>query len=309
MRDRHDLREAPTMAELSTHYLEEWAIPKKRSSSIRNDRMLLRLHILPALGKKRVRDIAYADIESLHARVTRATPATANRCVALLSKMFSLSIQWRYRSENPTKGVQRNAEERRETYLDDDALKRLQAALAELPDYSSANAIKLLLLTGARRNEVMSATWDQFDLTKGTWSKPSSHTKQKKAHTVPLSEPALTLLGQMRAKRANEEFLFPGRQGKPQFDLQKFWKTVCKRADLHNVRIHDLRHSHASILINVGLSLPVIGKLLGHTNPSTTQRYAHLADETLRAATAVVGEAWEAADRTARIVAMGKPRG
>jgi integrase len=309
MRDRHDLREAPTVAQLATRYLEEWAVPKKRLCSVANDRILLNSHILPALGAKRVKDVDYADIEGLHARVTRATPPTANRCVALLSKMFSLAIQWGYRGDNPTKGVQRNAEERREVYLDGNSLERLQAALGEFPGRPSANAIRLLLLTGARRNEVLSATWSQFDLVKGVWTKPSSHTKQKIIHVVPLSKPALALLQQMHGSRTDNEFLFPGRRGGAQSSLKKFWKTVCQRADLHGMRIHDLRHSHASILINAGLSLPVIGKLLGHTNPSTTQRYAHLADETLRAATAVVGEAWAAAGEAGKVVTTGKRHG
>jgi integrase len=146
---------------------------------------------------------------------------------------------------------------------------------------------------------VLSATWDQFNLDPkaAVWPKPAASTKQKRDHRIPLSAPALQLLVEMKAEADEENrrrartgkppiaHLFPGRNGNPQTDLKHFWAAICKTAKLADVRLHDLRHTHASILASLGLSLPIIGALLGHTQPATTSRYAHLLDDPLRAAT------------------------
>jgi len=147
---------------------------------------------------------------------------------------------------------------------------------------------------------VLSSTWDQFDLTEGVWTKPSSHTKQKSEHRVPLSAPARKLLADMRADaealaiekgREVSPFVFPARGGvlRPMTEIKKTWAALCKAAKIDGVRVHDLRHSYASMLASADLSLPVIGALLGHTQPGTTARYAHLFDDPLRAATERVG--------------------
>jgi integrase len=183
----------------------------------------------------------------------------------------------------------------------------------------SANAIKLLMLTGARRGEVLGATWDMFDLENGIWTKPSSHTKQRLVHRVPLSGPALRLLTDIRddaVRLANANgtspspYVFPGADGKPLTDIKRTWTTICRKAGLAvrvekiarngrgkpalvwqpNVRIHDLRHSFASILVSSGASLPLIGQMLGHTQVQTTQRYAHLFDDPMRDAAETVGK-------------------
>jgi integrase len=223
----------------------------------------------------------------------------ANRLVALLSKMFSLAVKWQMRPDNPCKGVERNPEERRYRYLSGDELRRLTEALAAHSSPAAANAVRLLLLTGARRGEVLGAKWDEFDLEAGIWTKPSAHTKQKREHRVPLSAPARQLLAEIKAageQRAAEQkrgplpYIFPGRGGDgPLAEIKKSWAALCKAADIKGVRIHDLRHTYASMLASAGLSLPVIGALLGHTQPGTTTRYAHLFDDPLRAATERVG--------------------
>jgi integrase len=190
----------------------------------------------------------------------------------------------------------------------------LARALNEHPEVTSVNAIKLLMLTGARRGEVLGATWDMFDLEQGIWVKPSAHTKQRRIHRVPLSSPALDLLKSMRAEAKNQ-FVFSGAEGKPLTDFKRTWASVCKAAgfvdripkqtrsgktvcdkngapiliEQPNVRVHDLRHSFASILVSAGASLPLIGQLLGHTQVQTTQRYAHLFDKTMRDAAEAVG--------------------
>ncbi len=288
MGDRHAARTAPTVQGLADRYLAEHA-PRKRERSAAEDASLLRQHILPLLGRMRVASLRRADIEAMHREVSKDTPIRANRAVALMSKMLSLAVGWEMRPDNPCRGIERNPENKRERYLTPSELERLMTALAEHPYQSSACAVRLLLLTGSRRNEVLSATWGQFDLDAGVWTKPASNTKQAKSHRIPLSAAALRLLAEMRA-RAEGPALFPGRRGgEQQRGLKTFWTAICRTARIEGVRLHDLRHSYASYLASAGLSLPVIGALLGHTQAATTQRYTHLLDDALRAATEHVG--------------------
>jgi integrase len=290
-------RDAPTVKELCDRYINEHAV-KKRSD--KGDRAMLRLYVRPELGSRKVASITFADVDQLHRKVSKDAPYQANRLLSLLSKMFSLAIRWQMRTDNPAKGVERNQEQPRHRYLSGDELRRLTEALAAHSSQAAANAVRLLLLTGARRGEVLGATWDQFDLTEGVWTKPSSHTKQKREHRVPLSAPARQLLAEMRRdaeERAEEKkrdpspYVFPARGGiaGPMTEIKKSWAALCKAAKIEGVRIHDLRHSYASMLASAGLSLPIIGALLGHTQTQTTARYAHLFDDPLRAATERVG--------------------
>jgi integrase len=215
------------------------------------------------------------------------------------------------RPDNPAQGVERAPEERRERFLTPAEIARLDEALAACPERVSANATRLLLLTGARRGEALGATWDQFDLAAGVWIKPATTTKQGKPHRVPLSAPALALLSEMRATADVENerrkrdglpelvHLFPGKDGKLLTGIKRFWARVCKAAGISGVRLHDLRHTYASILASSGLSLPIIGSLLGHSQPATTARYAHLLDDPLRAATERAGAVITGASKTA----------
>jgi integrase len=304
MGERHEERAAPTVNDLIDRYLAEHA-PRKRERSRQEDESLIRQWIRPELGNKRVADLRHVDVEKLHRKITaKGVPIRANRAAALLSKMFSLAAtRWEMRSDNPCRGLERNTEERRNRYLAGDELRRLTEALAVHPNQAAANAIRLLLLTGARRGEVLGATWDQFDIEEGVWTKAASFTKQKKLHRVPLSAPARQLLAEIKAaadgeaEGANREpspFVFPAqrtaRKGAGHLvEIKGPWADICKAAQLSGVRVHDLRHSYASILASAGVSLPVIGTLLGHTQPGTTARYAHLFDDPLRAATERVG--------------------
>lgn len=303
MADRHDDRAAPTMADLADHY-RKVHLPRKRPGSQAGDETLLRVHILPRLGKVRVADVRHPQVAALHRAVTTTAPVAANRCVALLSKMFTLAVREGWRPDNPAKGVERNSEERRERFLSPAEIARLAAALAEHPERVSANAVRLLLLTGARRGEALQATWSEIDFETGTWVKPSHHTKAKRAHRLPLSPPALTLLAEMKSEADRDnakrklaeqppiEHIFPSLDGKPLANVKRTWATLCRKAGISNARLHDLRHTYASVLASSGLSLPVIGALLGHTQVSTTQRYAHLADDFLR----------QAADRAGAVI-------
>jgi integrase len=188
-------------------------------------------------------------------------PYQANRVLALISKMLNLAVEWGWRRDNPAKGIQENH-----------------------PNIRAANAVRLQLLTGARMGEVLKAERKDFDLDRGVWTKPSHHTKQKRREHVPLSPTAQALVLSIFAQGAQDEpHLFPGRApGKPLRDIKRFWASAMREAGIENYRRHDNRHTYASHLVSGGLSLEIVGRLLGHTNPTTTQRYAHLADDPLR---------------------------
>lgn len=294
--DREAERAAPTMTELADRFLAEH-VNRKRATTARDYKTILAKYVRPTLGTLKVADVQFEDIDALHRKITNAGYTTqANRCVTVLSKMFNLSIKWRMRSDNPVKGVDRNAEHRRMRYLTGDELGRLTSALAKHSDQQSANVIRLLLLTGCRKGEALSAAHRDFDLEAGTWSKPASSTKQNKPHVAPLSAPARLLIKTIqdeqlsRHRRELGEFVFPGHgETGHVVDVKHSWGAVCKAAGISDLRIHDLRHSFASELVSGGVSLAAIGALLGHSNPSTTHRYAHLFDDPLRAAVEHVG--------------------
>jgi integrase len=221
--------------------------------------------------------------------------------------MFTLAIKWDMRPDNPAKGVERNQEGKRQRYLTSAELARLTTALAELPDQGAADAIRLLLLTGARRGELLAAKWPDFDLKAGVWIKPGATTKQKTTHRVPLSEAAVTLLkGMYELAPAKAVYLFPPLEGKTphRLDLDDAWGVLRKTADIADARLHDLRHTYASVLASAGLSLPVIGALLGHASPVTTARYSHLFDDPLRVATEHASAILTAAVPAAKVVPL-----
>jgi integrase len=317
MGERHAERDAPTVQELWERYQLEH-LPRKAPRSQVDERIMWEKIILPRFGKMRVSAITADEVDALHHDITtvRRTPIRANRTVEVLRKAFNLAIRWKWRNDNPAVGVRRNPEERRNRYLHKTEIAALAQALNDHSEPMSANAIKLLMLTGARRGEVLGATWDMFDLENGVWTKPSAHTKQRRLHRVPLNSPALQLLREMKTQAAKENlahinpFLFPGPDSKPLSDIKRSWLSICRKAGLAEkvekrgrngkpakekngdpvmiwrttVRIHDLRHSFASILVSAGASLPLIGQMLGHTQPATTARYAHLFDDSLRQA-------------------------
>jgi integrase len=288
--------------------------------------------VRPHMRQMKVADVTFADIDGLHRKITAAgKPYSANRTVALLSKLFSLAIKWGYRADNPVRGVEKNAETKRKRYLSPVELASLTAALNAHKDVQAANIIRLLLLTGARRNEVQSMRWADLNLTDGVWTKPGATTKQKTDHVVPLSAPARQLLSDLRrdaeaaAKKAGREigdYVFAGRYGSHRSELKKDWAELCIAADIVTVtkekdakgkerivkvpsaRMHDLRHTYASVLASAGLSLPVIGALLGHTQPSTTARYSHLFDDPLRAATERVAAVVMGGGKSAEVVEL-----
>ena len=310
-------REAATVARLLDRFLEEH-VAKLRPSSQREYRAQAQ-EIKERIGALKVAAVEYADVEKLHRTISKRAPYRANRTLAVLSKAMSLALKWRMRPDNPVHGIARNPEQKRKRYLTPDELKRLTDALASHEDQSVANIVRLLLLTGSRMAEVMGARWDQFDFHRNVWIKPDHATKQRKEHEVPLSDQVLAMLKAMRRVAPEDaDFLFPG-GGAPRYrtQLRQAWNAICKAAGIprtgpHALRIHDLRHSYASFMVSAGFSLPVVGAMLGHTQPATTHRYAHLLDDPLREAANKVGSimgglvAKPSKRRPLKVVAGGK---
>jgi integrase len=299
-------RAAPTVWELCDRFAEEH-LPRKRPRTEADYKRMLENHVRPHFGEHfKVQDVAFADVDALHRKITKSgAPYAANRCVAIVSKMFSLAVRWGYRETNPAKGIEKNTEYGRRRYMSGDELGRLVAALAVHSDKQAANIIKLLLLSGCRRGEALSATWADIDLTEGTWSKPPSSTKQKEHHEAPLSAPARALLKRIQEEQVDERGLLPtwvfpshGASGH-RVALKKDWAQLCKAAGIEGLRIHDLRHSYASQLISGGASLPLVGAMLGHASPATTARYAHMFSDPQRAAAERIGSLVENAGKPA----------
>jgi integrase len=315
--DRRERREAPTMADLAERYRREH-LPRKSEQSQHDDGVMIG-HILRQIGVDRqVADVHHGDIAALHRAITdTGHPVLANRTVACASRMFSLALMpmagedkpWRDQAQgNPCKGIERNPEEAKERFLSPAEIAAVVEGLDAYGRTSAADCLRLIMLTGSRPGEAILATWAQFDAQPGFWIKPSSHTKQRKDHRLPLSAPALQLVADIRARRGEVEpgeYVFPGqRPGQPLQQLRTCWDAVCKHTGLTGVRIYDLRHTFAATGAGGGLSLPLIGRLLGHTQARTTQRYAHLADDPLRDAANKIASAITKAGQGGKVVRL-----
>lgn len=215
---------------------------------------------------------------------------TANRCHSYIRHILNLALAEELVASNVAKSVPRHQEHARQRYLSASELKRLSAVLEARKSSPAATAIKLLLLTGARRSEVLGMRWSEIDFESGTWTKPPSRTKQRRSHRVPLTRTAIEVLNALR-NAPQGEFVFPSTGGSGHLtDVKKQWAVICAEADIQGCRIHDLRHSFASVLASKGVGLTIIGALLGHSQTSTTSRYAHLYDEPLRDAADLVSQ-------------------
>jgi integrase len=292
--ERREKRGGLTVAEFAEQYLEVHARPKKKPSSVKLDERLLRTCILPALGSRKLEGIRRPDVSRMH-HAQRATPVQANRALLLLSKMMNLAESWGLRPDgsNPCRGVERFRERARQRYLSAEELARLGKVLAEAEREGSEHpsailALRLLILTGARSGEILGLRWKEVDFERRALHLADSKTGEK---TIQLSAPALELLSQARRLKGNPYVCTGARSGKHLVGLTKIWHRLRERAGLDDVRIHDLRHSYAAVGAGGGLSLPIIGALLGHSQPQTTARYAHVAADPLReAADQIAGE-------------------
>jgi len=285
---RKATRHAAKLSVLCDRYLKEHAEPHKKPSSAKEDKRLIENRIRPVLGPLSVESVTRADILKLQHSL-RETPYEANRVVALLSKAFNLAEAWGLRPDgtNPTRHVKRFPEKKREGFLDRDELSSLGEALREAERLGEVHPIllaglRLLLFTGCRVSEVLAFEWSRIDWEAGTIRLPDSKTGPK---TIHLGLPALDVLSNIKRQgRYVLTAVLEPSQPLSLHTLEKAWSSIRTRAKLDGFRLHDLRHTYASWAVMGGQSLPITGALLGHSEPQTTQRYAHLANDQLHKA-------------------------
>jgi integrase len=318
-----------TFTEFSERFVAHHLNIKCKPETQKECKRLLQKVILPRFGKRLVKDITRADVSRLHHELA-ATPYQANRVVMLLSKMFNLAEVWGERPEysNPCRLVAKYKEKMRGRMLTPDELSRLMAVLdsygadcvqpmpiasnviplwgATLNSVEASRAlspfavaaIRLLIFTGARKGEVVNMRWEWIDLEQGEVHLPDSKTGAK---TIYLSPQAVEVLRNI-PRIVGCPYVIAGlNPSKPISGLQNIWERIRKQAGLEDVRLHDLRHNYASVAVCAGMSLPIVGKMLGHTQAQTTMRYAHLAAEPVKLAAAMVGDKLAAAHGEVRL--------
>ena len=293
-------RLAPTMRDVWARFEAEH-LPLKKEQTRAEYHSQWRDLIDPKFGRVAVKDVARSEVDRFH-KTLRHAPYRANRTLALLSRLLTLAETWEWRGQgtNPCKHIDRFTERSRTRYLAVDELRRLSAAMAELVDECAiqpmaCNAIELLLLTGARLNEILQAEWAWIDWQRMVLNLPDSKTGAKPVY---LSDAAISVLKRQKILSSVSDFVFPSPvNGKSIVNLRKSWVRICERAKLDGVRLHDLRHTAASIAVGQGASLAIVGKLLGHSQAQTTLRYAHVdIDPALKVANQVgnaIGRAFE----------------
>tara|TARA_A100001391_G_scaffold12331_3_gene7260 strand:+ start:5620 stop:6870 length:1251 start_codon:yes stop_codon:yes gene_type:complete len=297
--ERADERAAKTVSALVESYISDHVATKRKPATAANYRATLRAHITPHIGSTKSTALVRADVQRMHTKASKSGKYSANRAVALLSATYVWAGKNGYVPEgmNPASGIERNREEARERFLSEAEMKRLGEVLHEaetvgLPvdagdakhapkgqrvktSASVTGAIRLIMLTGCRLREILHLRWDEVDMDRGLLFLPDSKTGKK---TVVLSAAAVEVLKAMPRVGglvvASDSAGLPNE--KPRADIKRPWGTITKRAGLDGLRIHDLRHSFASVGVWSGLGLPVIGKLLGHADSKTTARYAHV---------------------------------
>lgn len=312
---RREERESETFREFAERYLREEAEAKLKPGTVTNYRICVRKHAAHYIGAIKLSRISTADIARIHTKVGETRPMTANRIVECISSIFRYAATCNLVpvGHNPTKGIKAFRESRRERFLNSDELARLGGAIREaetvgIPyevdetkptskhapkpvnrvvkiDTYTAAALRLLVLTGARLREILHLKWEYVDFQRGLLLLPDSKTGRK---AIVLNVPALIVLRGLAPK--GQYVIFSEEEDKPRADLNRPWRTISSRAGLHKVRIHDLRHTHASVGAGAGLGLPIIGKLLGHTQASTTHRYAHLDSDPLKKASEQIAQ-------------------
>ena len=304
LKQRQQMREQPRIRDLIDRYLIEHASKLAKANEADQHSMMEKL-VAPHWENRLVSEITRSDVDQLLTKVAegrarphkakpnnrarklqgpKKTPIRANRVGEALRKAFSLAIEWGWRDDNPASGFYRRLENPRERFLTKDEIDRLANALDHDEDQRAADIIRICMLTGARVGEVRQSRFEQFNLDLLIWTKPASTTKQRRMHRVPISENVAAIVRQRQLVVPNSSpWVFPGDvAGQPVIEIRRFWKRIQREAQIEDVRIHDLRHTFASLLVSGGAYLEMIGKLLGHTQLQTTQRYAHLLDAPLR---------------------------
>ncbi|MGR3449419.1 MAG: tyrosine-type recombinase/integrase [Paracoccus sp. (in: a-proteobacteria)] len=327
---REEKREAPRVDDLIKRYCAEH-LPKLSERSQADQRSVMAKLVGPVWGRKLVSEITQSDVDRLLTQIAegrarphkakpnnrarklqgvKPTPVRAKRVGEIIRKMFTLAVQWGWCEDNPAQRFHRRIETPRERFLSKEEIAKLAAALDAAEDRRAADIIRLCMLTGARLGEVRQARFEQFNLEQMSWSKPPALTKQRRVHRVPISDETAAIVRQrLMLVPKGVPWLFPGdTPGQPVQEVRRFWARVQKDCGLEDVRIHDLRHTFASLLVSGGASLEMIGKLLGHSQMQTTLRYAHLMDSPLRAGVDAVASAFQPKPRLVHDASAAKDR-
>ena len=283
----------PTVAEVAERYMREHVAVRCKPKTESGYRDVLDRLLIPELGSLRLGEIGRARVEALHYRLHR-TPAAANQAVVLLSRLFTMAEAWGLAPEggNPCRFVKKYPRRSRERFLSEPEFRRLGRVLTELEaegkvSASAVAALRLLMLTGCRRNEILTLRWEDVDLEAGELRLRDAKTGDRSVALSPAARGVLEALPRL----PDNPWVIPGREAGTRLSyLNSQWSVVRARAGLEDVRIHDLRHSFASRALALGESLPMIGKLLGHRQVQTTARYAHLARESVKTASARIAE-------------------
>ncbi|MFI3218026.1 MAG: site-specific integrase [Methylococcales bacterium] len=278
---REKERAGNTIKQLCEAYIDRHAVNKKSAS---DDIRRIEKHIIPAWGSLKASVLKRADVAALHAKVGKNNGKyEANRVLALLSKMFELADLWGIVEEghpNPTRGVQKFKEEKRDRYVTPEELPKLMEAIQNELNESARQAIWLYLLTGLRKEELLQAKWTDIDT--GRNELKIDDTKNGKAHYIPLSAPARALLDTITKVDGNPYIIIGKNQGAHLVNVDKPWQRVRKAAEIEDVRIHDLRRTVGSWLAQAGNSLHLIGRVLNHSNTSTTAIYARFGQDSVK---------------------------
>lgn len=282
---------APFFPEVMEHFLKEHVEAKLKPSTQGLYRMVAQKHAIPAFKRLKATDVTYRHVAKLHHDL-QDTPYLANRCAAVLSKFFDWCEKngYRDRGTNPVRGLEKYREEKRLKFMESSELEAIGEGIAKLEEQNAidptiAAALKVMLLTGARCSEILTLKWEYFSESKEKALLPSSKTGAK---VLPIPPTAWEIISSL--PRINE-YCFPGRWGRGHIvNVKDTWKRICEAGGISGWRIHDLRHAFASYAVNSGKSLPIIGKILGHSQASTTNRYAHLAENPVAQAAAETAE-------------------
>jgi integrase len=298
-----------TIHELSEQWMAEFVIPKLKPRTQTDYRQLLSRHILPLLGNLSVTELDRRHIEQRHVAMA-VTPRRANYALAVIKAMLSFAIKRGLRSNNPAAGITPYRENRRERFLSEAEIARAADGITAAEESGkigpfAAAGLRLCLFTGARSGEITSIRWEQIDWERRLIRLPDFKTNEPK--TIHLSDAAIGILRDV--PRAGPYVVAGGRRNRPYAHLTRAWGIARKYVGLDDVRLHDLRHSYASLALGRGVPLAVIGKLLGHKNPATTQRYAHLARDAVQAVNDELGAAMQAAINKprSRVVRIRRP--
>ena len=268
---------------------------KSRKRSWKKDESLLRCHILDVFGSKRLNQISKVQVQLFHTMLREEKGLSAAQCdhnLKLMRSSLNLAVDWDTIDKNPISRIKLFKEDNRvEHYLNDEELQRFISVLDTDSNVMVCNIAKFLLMTGCRLNEALSATWNNVDEKNRVWIIPALQSKSKKIRSVPLNDSALTVLKSLGTENEFEHLFINLRRGERYYNIHKTWDRLRNEAGLPHLRLHDLRHQYASLLVNSGRSLPEIQAILGHADFKTTQRYTHLSSKSLQEAAASASNA------------------